>query len=401
MYALYSILIRLYGFVILLVSPWHTKAKQLYKGRKHQAKDLQSQIQRWNKGHRIWIHAASYGEYEMAKPLVRELLDKGHNQILVTFHSPSGFLQTNLEHENMIKAYLPLDTKSRQQHFINLVRPSKVVFIKYEFWFNLLRVLSAQNIDYYYTSLHLNRDSYLFKPTMKPFLKLIKKSQRIYCHNERSKAILNENQFQNVFILGDTRMSQVILNKEHWEEKVYWQPNRKPVIGLGNITRKELPLIIETANSLTAFSFIIAPHDPKEDSKQLIEGIKESVDLYSSTKDFSKRILILDTMGDLRYIYGYCDAAYIGGGFEKGPHNLLEPLVFGIPIFCGPNISKFPMAGNLESMNLLKIAHHPSRFKETLVSSLDSVGPEFKSKAIKFFEEYEDKLPSLVEELLD
>ena len=236
---------------------------------------------------------------------------------------------------------------------------------------------------------------------MKPFLKLIKKSQRIYCHNERSKAILNENQFQNVFILGDTRMSQVILNKEHWEEKVYWQPNRKPVIGLGNITRKELPLIIETANSLTAFSFIIAPHDPKEDSKQLIEGIKESVDLYSSTKDFSKRILILDTMGDLRYIYGYCDAAYIGGAFEKGPHNLLEPLVFGIPIFCGPNISKFPMAGNLESMNLLKIAHHPSRFKETLVSSLDSVGPEFKSKAIKFFEEYEDKLPSLVEELLD
>jgi len=401
-FALYSIIIKLYGFVIFLISPWHTKANQLHKGRKNQAKNLPAELQRWNKGRRrIWIHAASYGEYEMAKPIVRSLLDKGQNQILVTFHSPSGYLQTKLEHENMIKAYLPLDTLSKQQHFVNLVRPTKVVFIKYEFWFNLLRVLSAKNIGYYYTSLHLNRDSYLFKPMMKPLLNLIKGSKKIYCHNQESKTILNEKQIQNVFTLGDTRMSQVILNKENWKEKVYWQPHRKPVLGLGNITRKELPLIIDCVNSLKEYTFILAPHDPKEDTKKIIEEIKESVDLYSSTKDFRNRILIMDTMGDLRYMYGYCDLAYIGGGFEKGPHNLVEPLVFGIPIFCGPNISKFPMAGYLQSINLLKIAHHPSHFKETLVSSLHSAGPEFKSNAIKFFEEYEDNLPSLVEELLD
>ena len=105
-------------------------------------------------------------------------------------------------------------------------------------------------------------------------------------------------------------------------------------------------------------------------------------------------------MGDLRYIYGYCDLAYVGGGFEKGPHNLLEPLIYGKPIMCGPNIDKFPMAEYLSDADLLKIVSHPSNFKQTLLTHLKETGLDFKERAVQFFKEYEDKLPALVEELI-
>jgi 3-deoxy-D-manno-octulosonic-acid transferase len=37
--------------------------------------------------------------------------------------------------------------------------------------------------------------------------------------------------------------------------------------------------------------------------------------------------------------------AYVGGGFgHNGLHNILEPLVFSVPIIFGPNYHKFPEA---------------------------------------------------------
>ena len=401
MYVLYTIIIRLYGLLLIIVAPFNKKAKQLHQGRRNQERRLITRLKDWtNTNDRIWIHAASYGEYEMARPIVRSLLDQGCNQILVTFHSPSGYLQASLEDAQMIKAYLPLDIMGIQKRFVHLIQPTKVVFIKYEFWFNLLRILQKEKIDFYYTSLHLRKNSYLFWPVMSPFLSLIKASKHIYCHNQNSQTILTENDFHQTSILGDTRINQVQQNLEKWKDKVQWSSNTRPVIALGNITKKEIPLMTATINQLQDFSFIIAPHDPKEDTEVIVSSINESVDLYSSSAPFSHRVLVLNTMGDLRYIYGYCDLAYVGGGFEKGPHNLLEPLIYGKPIMCGPNIDKFPMAEYLSDADLLKIVSHPSHFKQTLLTHLKETGLDFKERAVQFFKEYEDKLPALVEELI-
>ena len=38
---------------------------------------------------------------------------------------------------------------------------------------------------------------------------------------------------------------------------------------------------------------------------------------------------------------------YIGGGFNKGIHNILEPASFGKPIIFGPNYKKFKEAYDL------------------------------------------------------
>jgi 3-deoxy-D-manno-octulosonic-acid transferase len=50
--------------------------------------------------------------------------------------------------------------------------------------------------------------------------------------------------------------------------------------------------------------------------------------------------MVVDTVGDLRLMYGIADIAFVGGslfyrGGNKGGHNLMEPAVFGIPVLFG------------------------------------------------------------------
>ena len=46
-------------------------------------------------------------------------------------------------------------------------------------------------------------------------------------------------------------------------------------------------------------------------------------------------------MGLLSSIYQYGQIAYIGGGFDNGIHNILEAMVYGLPVIFGPNHHKF------------------------------------------------------------
>jgi 3-deoxy-D-manno-octulosonic-acid transferase len=61
--------------------------------------------------------------------------------------------------------------------------------------------------------------------------------------------------------------------------------------------------------------------------------------------------LIIDCIGLLSSVYRYGDIAYIGGGFGKGIHNVLEAAVYGIPVLFGPKYHKFKEAKELIACN--------------------------------------------------
>ena len=35
-------------------------------------------------------------------------------------------------------------------------------------------------------------------------------------------------------------------------------------------------------------------------------------------------------------MYQYANAAYVGGSFKQGVHNVMEPAIYGIPVMFGP-----------------------------------------------------------------
>ncbi|MDE6199429.1 MAG: 3-deoxy-D-manno-octulosonic acid transferase, partial [Muribaculaceae bacterium] len=104
-------------------------------------------------GGAVWIHASSLGEFEQGRPLIerirREHPDK---KILLTFFSPSGYeVRKNYPQVDAV-AYLPFDTPRNARRFIELVRPSAAIFIKYEFWGNYMKQLQKAAVPTYIIS---------------------------------------------------------------------------------------------------------------------------------------------------------------------------------------------------------------------------------------------------------
>ena len=110
--------------------------------------------------------------------------------------------------------------------------------------------------------------------------------------------------------------------------------------------------LILNKNYFKNWCFLLAPHEIDERNIKQMEMISplpfnrftiENQQLVGG----DNQIFILDTIGQLSTAYQYADAVFIGGGFDKSIHNILEPAVFGIPICFGPNHHKFQEAKDL------------------------------------------------------
>ena len=106
------------------------------------------------------------------------------------------------------------------------------------------------------------------------------------------------------------------------------------------------------------FKLILAPHhiDDRSLRRTMRKFKKYSIhwsEISTLTEEqlIARRILIMDNMGMLPYLYRYGDVNYVGGGFNRGVHNTLEAAVYGKPVIIGPKFKQFPEAVDLVKQN--------------------------------------------------
>ena len=80
------------------------------------------------------------GEFEQGRPLLEALRKSRPNyKIILSFFSPSGY-EVRKDYEGAdVVVYLPIDTASNGRKFIELAHPEFAIFVKYEFWPNILQ----------------------------------------------------------------------------------------------------------------------------------------------------------------------------------------------------------------------------------------------------------------------
>ncbi len=69
------------------------------------------------------------------------------------------------------------------------------------------------------------------------------------------------------------------------------------------------------------------------------------------------QVMIVDFVGALAYIYRYASWAYVGGGFTRLLHSVIEPAVYGIPVSFGPNIRRKVTPTEMERLGIGKVVH--------------------------------------------
>lgn len=349
----YRIFIKLYAFSIELAKPFSFKARQWVNER-----NLQKNIIFPFENSKVaWFHCASTGEFEQGLPLMQHVKKQYPTyKIVLTFFSPSGYHAKKNVAEADVVLYLPADTPKNAYSFIKAINPDIAFFIKYEFWYNYILELQKNNIPLFFISSIFRKEQYFFKFWGEPFMKILRNVNCFFIQDKNSEILLKNYGFKNIVTVGDTRFDRVLdavaIRKPLPEIKSFCSD--KKVLVAGSTWCADEKLLIAYLNSKyydkNNCKTIIVPHEiNKNHIQKLILSLNLKAIRYSDylNSNIESDVLIIDSVGLLLSIYQYAYFAYIGGGFGKGIHNILEASAYGIPVVFGKKYHKFNEAKQL------------------------------------------------------
>jgi 3-deoxy-D-manno-octulosonic-acid transferase len=365
----YHVFLWFYKIGIRLVAPWNVKARAWLDGRKGIFDRIGAEMGR-DGGPVVWMHCSSLGEFEQGRPVIEELRRvKPGVRIVLTFFSPSGYTAkkdyTGADHI----FYLPLDSPGNARRFIDLLRPTLVLWVKYDYWFYFLAELKKRNIPTLLISGVFRPEQPFFRWYGRLHRYMLECFSHLFVQTEASKQLLKRLKvMENVSVSGDTRFDRVI---EIAEEGVPLPEieafcGNQPVIVAGSTWEEDEEEMDHYANSHPEIRFILAPHEISEDRLAEVERLFRHCIRYSvwagdggmggarvpvGGKGVTRmarpgwpepNVLLIDNIGMLSKLYRYASVAYVGGGFgDDGVHNVLEAAVYGKPVVYGPVIEKY------------------------------------------------------------
>lgn len=348
---LYNICMAIYALLIRLVAPFNKKARLWCDGRKGMMERMRQAI--GDTENIVWIHVSSLGDFEQGRPLVDYIkANYPDHKILLTFFSPAGYeVRKNYPNADYV-FYIPVDTRREVRHFLDIVHPKITIFVKYEFWLNMLAELRKRKISTFIVSAIFRRNSIFFNPFGGIWREALRTFSTLFVQDEKSKALLAEIGIDNVVVAGDTRFDRVITIAENAKriEIIEQFKGNKQLFVAGSTWRPDENILLPLINENPDIKFVIAPHEMENSRiERILHEVKGGAVRYTQlTNDFAdKQVLILDTVGLLSRVYGLAEWAYIGGGFGAGIHNTLEAAVYGLPVAFGTKYHKFKEACDL------------------------------------------------------
>ncbi|MBP5658941.1 MAG: 3-deoxy-D-manno-octulosonic acid transferase [Paludibacteraceae bacterium] len=341
----------IYIFLVWLAGLFgHKKARMLFVGQRKATDALRLKLpHKSSKQQRIWIHAASVGEFEQARPIIERLrTERPEVQIVLTFFSPSGYnLRKDYDKVDAV-TYLPFATRRNARMFRDVVKPDIAIFVKYEFWPAYLRELNKRGVKTYSVSSIFRERQAFFRWWGKPYLNILKFFTAIYVQDEASARLLQAHNIDKVEVAGDTRFDRVHaiaqLSKDIPQIARFVESSERVIIA-GSTWQPDEELLARYIGENPDVKLVLAPHEIHEPHLhqifQLFEGRYVRFTEATINNLDAVRVLVVDTMGMLSSIYRYGTVAYIGGGFGVGIHNTIEAAVYGLPVLFGPNYRNF------------------------------------------------------------
>jgi 3-deoxy-D-manno-octulosonic-acid transferase len=286
----------------------------------------------------LWIHAASLGEYLMAKPLLT-LAEQEGLKVLLSFFSTSGAEIAQKEHAHF--AFAPLDRPKAVRSFLARTQPKQVLFMKYDLWPMMTSELRRVGIPYSVAFAEVKpRASRLWawNPLERP---MWTGAAHVFHQTSESLERWTRAGYANGQLSGDGRFDQV--GQRPAPAGVETFTDFRPVLVLGSSWKPEEDLLLPLLLRFPELKVILAPHAISR-TAEIAERLPVPAIRWSEFEQLSltvkeeARVLLVDTLGDLAALYACGDLALVGGAFGPGLHNILEALAHGLPVACGPNV---------------------------------------------------------------
>ena len=326
----------------------------------------------------IHIHCASMGEAISLVPVVKALRKQlPRYKLLITTLSQTGYKTVVDRLTPEIATYLPVDYPFLINRFYNHYTPSLLLLMETEFWPNLISQAKNHSIPIVVANGRVSPGTlkryHIFSNLYAP---LVQNIDRFLAQSEDDAKRAREIGIRHdvISVSNDIKYDQIIDNPSNPKLQELKDTLSTPgprVIVAGSTHRGEQESIVDEFSKLldkrNDTYMIIAPRH-QEAVPWLKTKLKWSKIRYLERSrqlrekkpwEEDEKVLILDTMGELAYIYTFGKVAFVGGSLVPvGGHSPLEPAIFGKPVLTGPEAFNFRdantlliEAGGLEEVN--------------------------------------------------
>lgn len=317
------------------------------------------------------FEVSSEGELEQVRPLIEFFLSK-NNKIEIIFASPSveskclKLARDNPENIRVLRlpiaSFFPLSFFYFQSPWQWITAP-KILFCRYDFYPELLS-LKWFGKKFILLSAASKKPTWFKNEAFKFFDIIVAANlseeayfKKAYGHIEKQVFTFD---FRMPRIFSRINQAETTLKNVPHIQNYLDLLKQKPLcerIIIGSAWPSDLaifndPKWIEDLSSGKTH-LLIVPHDLKAESiNNLYQDLKRKLpgisvrELSSNTPvtafdtTSSPEIVLLNTSGILCEIYTYFSFAYVGGGYERSIHSVLEPFLAGAEVLCGPKVMR-------------------------------------------------------------
>ena len=341
-----------------------------------------------------WFHFTSVGEFEQAKPLIEALKDEVC--IVLTYFSPSVHpsVARYLHHDAAI--YLPLDTSRNAARLFQIIKPSLLVFSKFDIWPNLVWHAAKHRVPIALIAGTLHPRSKRLASFARPFFRAVHRHISVHCvisedDAHRFRMICSSS--ARIEVTGDTRFDRVYQRATAVDGPVELFPGQstlqRPILIAGSTYLEEERVVLEAYHHLRESAsrnpdcnnlphLILVPHEPTveriHEIQVQLERLGVSWVCFSHLQkgvDLSQiDVIVIDTIGLLAQLYRLGDVAFVGGSFHGSVHNVMEPAAMAKPILFGPTIHNAYEAGILKTRGAAQLVNNAQEMVKVLTSLL-------------------------------
>jgi 3-deoxy-D-manno-octulosonic-acid transferase len=306
----------------------------------------------------VWVHAVSLGEVVAVAPLVRQLAVRHPELRLVV----STVTETGREAVQQRLAgiaqhcYAPLDLPWAVSAGIRALHPALYLFVETELWPNVLRMLSQRGVPTIMINGRISSRSFSRQhlPVIRSFYRRMLRSVTcclVQSDRDGERLVALGAEPATVRRTGNIKFDQPLpaapAHGQSLSRADLCLADQDDLLVAGSTHPGEEEQVLACyqalAEEFSSLVLVMAPrHVERVTQVEAMVRVKGLSVLRKSamggvTGPSGPRVILLDTRGELATIYRFATVAFVGGTLVPiGGHNLLEPAVWGKPVFFGP-----------------------------------------------------------------
>lgn len=341
----------------------------------------------------VWVHAVSVGEVLAASRLVAELetalnayagADSETWRVVVSTTTRTGQALARERFGAERVFYFPLDFAWAVRAYLHALSPSVLVLMESELWPRVVHECRRAGVPVAVVNARVSDRSFARGTKLRVLwgraLRMV--SLWLAQSDEDARRLMAMGaRAGSVRAIGNLKYDVRAPKQSRVAELIKEAAAGRPVIVAGSthagpkFAEEEVLLagMREVWKEFPDAVLVLAPRHPErfDEVERLSSAYGPIVRVSGLLQDQTsaptgKKILLLDTIGDLALVYGIADVAFVGGSLvERGGHNPLEPAQFGVPVLMGPSVENFrDIAGKMkEAHALLRVDPGPAFHK--------------------------------------